>query len=143
MKLGCEVVKVCKCEKGRVPDCSSGNILSNSNNVLTNSNTNTESKTNAAKNVILNSNLNLHNNDNKNYEYEWEVHYKQLYGPKKGEIFITLSHSIVVACGKAQVPVSDNRLLEKLKGFEGKVVCARDVKNIQNYMFYLEYLSRL
>jgi hypothetical protein len=60
----------------------------------------------------------------------WEIQYVDNSGDKPIEV-TAICHSIVVACGKAQVPVTDHQLLQTLEGYTGQVKDARDVKNVE------------
>lgn len=61
----------------------------------------------------------------------WEVQYSftDINGERK--LAVLYSKCVVVACGKAQIPISDHNLTEALKGFSGQTVYAKDVKDIE------------
>ena len=155
MMLGYSVVKVCRISETlpstssllQGPGTSNFNFDSDRSWIVdsTNESRTADSKENYLLPIeSLNSKLNIDNNnhddnndnDNKNKNikknnFKWEVHYKQLYGDKKGRIFVSYCNSVVVACGKSQIPVTDENLLNTLKGFSGNIINAKNVKNVQ------------
>ena len=119
MKLGCSVVKVCR----------AGESLHSPSSQLQGSRTSNSSVTKSNESKIedfSDNSLAL-----KKCKYKWEVHYKQLYGNNKNQIFVNYCNSVVIACGKSQMPVTDENLLHTLKGFSGKVLDAKEIKNIK------------
>ena len=117
MKLGYTVVKVCRAEESLH---STSSQLQGSRTLNSSINTSNESRIESftEKCLLLK-------------RYKWEVHYKQLYGNNKDQIFVNYCNSVVIACGKAQIPVTDENLLTTLKGFAGQVVDAKEIKNIK------------
>jgi hypothetical protein len=61
----------------------------------------------------------------------WEIQYSYNNNDGVRELAVLYSKFIVVACGKAQIPIIDDGLTEALKGFSGERVYAKDVKDIE------------
>ena len=99
--------------------------------------------------VISNDNSSSSSSSSDGDDYEWEVHYKKVNSwgntntnddnnynnnnenNNENQIFITYCHSVVVACGRAQIPVTDEGLKGALSGFSGPIINAKDVKDIK------------
>jgi hypothetical protein len=61
----------------------------------------------------------------------WEIQYSYISNNGARELAVLYSKCVVVACGKAQIPIIDEGLIDALKGFSGQTVYAKDVKDIE------------
>ena len=61
----------------------------------------------------------------------WEIQYSYINNTGIRELAVLYSKYVVVACGKAQIPITDKGLTKALEGFSGQTVYAKDVKDIE------------
>jgi hypothetical protein len=61
----------------------------------------------------------------------WEIQYSYISNNGARELAVLYSKCVVVACGKAQIPIIDEGLTDALNGFSGQTVYAKDVKDIE------------
>jgi hypothetical protein len=61
----------------------------------------------------------------------WEIQYSYINNTGIRELAVIYSKFVVVACGKAQIPITDKGLTKALEGFSGQTVYAKDVKDIE------------
>ena len=61
----------------------------------------------------------------------WEIQYSYINNTGIRELAVFYSKYVVVACGKAQIPITDKGLTKALEGFSGQTVYAKDVKDIE------------
>ena len=61
----------------------------------------------------------------------WEIQYSYINDTGIRELAVLYSKYVVVACGKAQIPITDKGLTKALEGFSGQTVYAKDVKDIE------------